>query len=205
MHTLAVLAQKGGVGKSMIARSLAIAALLDGRKAAIVDADPQGTVTAWGKRREHAAPTVFPVGELAVGKAVAEAKRRGAGFVVIDTPPSIQPLINGAATAADTCLIVTGIFPEDIETVANVVQIVRALKKPCAILVNKTTRSHALTLARAALATFRLPVCPATISQLVSHPYASAEGLTASEREPGGKAALEIDAAWRWLRKEGIV
>ena len=189
----------------MVARSLAIAALIDGNKAAIVDADPQGTVTAWSKRREHEAPAVFPVGERAVGKAVADARRRGADFVAIDTPPSIQPLINGAATAADTCLIVTGIFPEDIETVANVVQIVRALNKPCAILINKTTRSHALTLARAALATFRLPVCPTTISQLVSHPYASAEGLTASEREPDGKAAFEIGTAWRWLQKEGIV
>ena len=205
MTVLAVLAQKGGVGKSMMARSLAVAALIDGKKAAIVDADPQGSVSAWGRRREQPVPGIFTVDEMAVGKAVAEAKKRGAAFIAIDTPPSIQPVINSSAMAANTCLIVTGIFPEDIETVANVVQIVRTLKKPTAIIINKTTRSQALTLARTALGTFRLPVCPIPISQLVSHPYASAEGMTAQEREPDSKAAQEIAAAWKWLAKEGIV
>ena len=52
MLVVAILAQKGGVGKSMLARSLAVQALLDGRKTAVLDADPQGTVLAWGKRRQ---------------------------------------------------------------------------------------------------------------------------------------------------------
>ena len=39
MKVLAVLAQKGGVGKSAVARSLAVAALMDGRPTAIIDAD----------------------------------------------------------------------------------------------------------------------------------------------------------------------
>jgi len=34
MKVIAVLAQKGGVGKSMLTRSLAVQALIDGRKAA---------------------------------------------------------------------------------------------------------------------------------------------------------------------------
>ena len=54
MQVLAILAQKGGVGKSMLARSLAVQGLLDGVRAAILDADPQGTVVAWSRRRhEH--------------------------------------------------------------------------------------------------------------------------------------------------------
>ncbi len=51
MIVISILAQKGGVGKSMLARSLAVQGLLDGRKTALIDADPQGTVTAWSKRR----------------------------------------------------------------------------------------------------------------------------------------------------------
>ena len=52
MNILSVLSQKGGTGKSHTVRSLAITALIDGRKVAIIDADPQGTVVAWGKRRQ---------------------------------------------------------------------------------------------------------------------------------------------------------
>ena len=58
MIVVSILAQKGGVGKSMLARSLAVQGLLDGRKTALIDADPQGTVTAWGKRRQLDVPAV---------------------------------------------------------------------------------------------------------------------------------------------------
>ena len=51
MLVLAILAQKGGVGKSMLARSLAVQGLMDGMKTAILDADPQGTVVSWSRRR----------------------------------------------------------------------------------------------------------------------------------------------------------
>lgn len=204
MRTVAVLAQKGGVGKSMMARSMAVCALGDGLRTVLIDADPQATVVAWGKRREHAVPAILQVAEQSIGRAVAEAKGRGADLVVVDTPPSVQAVISNAAGVADSCIIVTGIFPEDIETVGAVVQLVRAVRKPAVIVINKTTRSQALTLARTALATFRLPLCPITLSQLVSHPYAAAEGLTASEREPGSKAATELAQVWAWLKKEGI-
>ena len=56
VHILAVLSQKGGTGKSHTVRSLSVAGILDGRRAAIIDADPQATVVAWGKRRKHNAP-----------------------------------------------------------------------------------------------------------------------------------------------------
>ena len=64
MLVVAVVAQKGGVGKSMLARSLAVQGLIDGRKTALIDADPQGTVTAWGKRRRHDAPAIVALGRV---------------------------------------------------------------------------------------------------------------------------------------------
>ena len=205
MTVLAVVSQKGGVGKSQCVRSLAVAALIDGRKAAIVDADPQGTIVAWGKRRQQPVPGIFPVAEMSISKAVAEAKRRGAEFVVIDTPPSTQPIINSAAGAADSCLIVTGVGIEDLEAIAPTAQIARALKKPAAIILNKTSRNATLNLAKAALGTFRIPVCPITISQLVAHQYAASSGETAQEYDSSSKAAQEIEQAYQWLKSQGIV
>jgi chromosome partitioning protein len=205
MQVLAILAQKGGVGKSMLARSLAVQALIEGQKAAIIDADPQGTVIAWGRRRTFPAPAVLPLGSRTIPDAVAELKTRGAEFVVIDTPPHAQPIINLAAKAASTALLVTGPYPEDLEQVGVVAGIVQVLSIPAGIILNKTpAKAHALTLARAALAAFRLPICPTAITQLVSHPYASAEGLTAQEREPDSRATAELADAWAWL-KEGLL
>jgi len=206
MIIISILAQKGGVGKSMLARSLAVQGLMDGRRAALIDADPQGTVTAWGKRRKLGVPTVLELGGSTLTDLLADLQGRGAEIVIIDTPPHSQPIINLAAGVSSLALIVTGPYPEDLEQVGAVTSIVKNLGKPTAILLNKTPpRAQALTLARSALATFALPTCPTAITQLVTHPYASAEGLTAQEREPGGKAATELGEVWQWLKQQRMI
>ena len=76
MLVISILAQKGGVGKSMLARSLAVQGLLDGRKTALIDADPQGTVTAWSKRRSLDVPAVVALGASTLAIILAELQRK---------------------------------------------------------------------------------------------------------------------------------
>ena len=47
MRSVAVFSQKGGSGKSTVAIHLAVMAAR-GHRVLLVDADPQGTVAAWG-------------------------------------------------------------------------------------------------------------------------------------------------------------
>ena len=79
MLVLAVIAQKGGVGKSMLARSLAVQGLIDGLKTAILDADPQGTVLAWSRRRTLSAPAVMALDGKTITAAVSQFAARGVG------------------------------------------------------------------------------------------------------------------------------
>src|SRR3954447_16959895 len=205
MKILAVLSQKGGTGKSHTARSLAVAGILDGRKVALIDADPQGTVVAWAKRRKHNVPHVVALGSQTIASQIDALKGRGAELIVIDTPPHAQPIINMAAEASTACLIITGAFLEELETVAAVASIARSLHRPAAIALNRVGRSHALTLARTALGTLGIPVCPTAMAQLITHAYASAEGQTANERDPNGKAASEVIDVYQWLKKEALI
>jgi len=201
MKVLGILAQKGGVGKSAVARSLAVAALADGLPTAILDADPQGTVVRWGQRRDDTAPTVIGLEHGALSDQLSKLARRGARLVLIDTPPHAQATIALAAEACDAVLLVTGPFPEDLEAIGATVAIVRALGRPAGIVLNKCPpRAAATALARAALTIFELPIWSGQITQLMSHPYAAAEGLTASEREPDSKAAIEIAGVWSWVK-----
>jgi hypothetical protein len=50
-----------------------------------------------------------------------------------------------------------------------------------------------------------MPTCPTALTHLMSHPYASAEGQTAQEREPKSKAAAELAEVWAWLKSNIIV
>ncbi|MFL5283101.1 MAG: hypothetical protein ACJ8AW_19435 [Rhodopila sp.] len=206
MKTLAVVSRKGGSGKSHLARAISVEALLNRKRAAIIDTDEQGTVVLWGKRRPHGAPTILAINEGAVEKHLAALKKAKAEIVLIDTPPNVAPIINIAIQQADAAVIVSGVYPEDLEQVGVVAEMLRRLKKPTGIVLNRVpSGAAALNAARNALTTFRLPICPTAIYQRVTHPYASAEGLTASEREPGGKAADELHKMYAWLEKEGFV
>lgn len=201
MKILSVLARKGGVGKSLVVRSLAVQALLDGKKAAILDADPQETIVSWSRRRQLTAPFILGLGSRPMRDALRELEERGGDIAFIDTPPHAQPTINIAAELAHVCLLVTGPYPEDLEQVGAVASIVSSLSRAAGIILNKSPpKTHALTLARAALTTFKIPTCPTSITQLVGHPYASAEGLAIQEREPDSKGAREIAAVWEWVK-----
>ena len=201
MIVYSIIARKGGVGKSLVARSLAVQALMEGRKAAIIDADPQETIVSWGRRREPTAPLIISAAGRTIPVALREVEERGGDVVFIDTPPHAQPIINIAAEAATACLLVTGPYPEDLEQVGAVAAIVTGLGKPAGIILNKTPpKAQALTLARSALATFQMPTCPTSITHLVAHPYASAEGMTIQEREPRSRGAAEIAAVWGWVQ-----
>jgi len=188
------------VGKSLLARSLAVAGLFDEARTAIIDADPQGSILNWVERREQPAPRVFPVKDTL--DATIKAMRQGKpDFVFIDTPPSVHPIIATAVGLADLALIVTGPYPEDLAAIGSSVQVVKGTNKRGGIILNRTpTRSSALALARGALEVFQLPVCPTAIVQRVAHPYAASTGQTAQEWEGEGPAAKEMEQVWTWVK-----
>ena len=52
MHTIAVISQKGGVGKTTLAIHLAVAAERAGKTTVLVDLDPQASAATWKDLRQ---------------------------------------------------------------------------------------------------------------------------------------------------------
>ncbi len=60
MYKIAVVMEKGGVGKTTVALNLAVAAVQKGRKVAVIDIDQQATASKWTDRRTEEQPWVVP-------------------------------------------------------------------------------------------------------------------------------------------------
>ena len=104
-RTIAVASSKGGTGKTTILSNLATLAAAAGRDVAMIDTDPQKTLSRfWQLRGEPKAPRLVEVrGSLAATVARLEESR--VDFIFIDTPPSLNLLTLNALCASNSVLI----------------------------------------------------------------------------------------------------
>ena len=102
---VALLNQKGGVGKTTLALHLAGAWAAQGKRITVIDADPQGSALDWSAQRaKEAVPRLFGVIGLARDTLHREAPElaRDADHVVIDGPPRVAGLLRSALLAASS-------------------------------------------------------------------------------------------------------
>lgn len=203
MKTVAILSQKGGVGKTTIALHLAVAAEHDRKPTVIVDLDPQASASTWKDLRETDAPLVQPAQANRLAPVLATAKKQGAKFVVIDTSPNSESASLTAARAADLVLIPCRPHLLDLKAIHSSIEIARLAKKPFFVVVNAVPPRGSLGAeAKAAIATYGAEVAPAHLSMRAAYYHCLVNGQVAQEYEPHGRAAEEANMLYKWLRKQ---
>src|SRR5271155_3364564 len=122
MLTISLIAQKGGTGKTTVARCLAVAFERAGTAAAILDMDPQASATLWARRREAQLPEVIPT-VLPLLREALKAAEKSVEVVIIDTPPKNADVAIEAAKVSDLIIIPCRPQIDDIETLPATKQI----------------------------------------------------------------------------------
>jgi chromosome partitioning protein len=198
---IALLNQKGGVGKTTLATHLAGEFARHGRSVIMIDADPQGSALDWSQRRkERRYPRLFGVVGLPRETLHLEAPElaRNADCVFIDGPPRVTALARSALLAADLVLIPVQPSPYDVwaslEMVALVTeaQTYRPALQAAFVINRRVTRTIIGREARGALATRRLPTLYSELHQRIVFAESVALGLVAAELDPASAAAREI-------------
>jgi chromosome partitioning protein len=146
LRIIAVVSQKGGAGKSTIARLLAVEAARSNRRAKIADLDlMQGTSVNWNMRRQKAerAPAV----DVQTFGAVDQAVRAAAGFdlLVFDGAPHASTQTAQAAKVAQLVIIPTKTTLDDLTAAVGLARelVAKGMTSPEHILfvLNQTTDS----------------------------------------------------------------
>jgi chromosome partitioning protein len=203
MKTVAIVSQKGGVGKTTVALHLAVAAERDGKPAVIIDLDPQASAATWKDLREDETPIVQPAQVNRLGVILAEAEKQGAAFVVIDTSPNSESSSLSAARAADLVLIPCRPHLLDLKAIGSSIELARLAKKPFAVVVNAVPpRGGLASEADMAIGTYDAPIAPVHLSMRAAYYHCLVNGQVAQEYEPLGKAAEEAHELYKWVRKQ---
>jgi chromosome partitioning protein len=202
MHTVAILSQKGGTGKTTLTLHLAVASERAGQPAAVIDLDPQASAAGWKDSRPSESPVVVPVPSTRLPQALGAAREGGAALTLIDTAPHATEVALAAAEAADLVLIPCRAGILDLRAIGTTVRAVRLASKPAYVVLNAMPprAPNVLADARGAVAIHGLDVAPVTMQQRAAYAHSLTAGLTAQEYEPSGKAAEEITQLYAWLR-----
>jgi len=195
MLTCAVIAEKGGVGKTTVALAIAVAAVRKGETVAVLDLDPQATASRWTDRREAAQPWVTPVPAARLRAAIDQAKAQGVTFLVIDVAPHAGADAAEAARAADVVLVVSEPHLFALETLEKMRDLLKIAGGPVAAVVLNKVGIQGKEGEQAAefVTSLGFVPCPVFLHQRAAHRHAGNLGQTAQEFEPDGKAASEIE------------
>ncbi|WP_437956872.1 ParA family partition ATPase [Sorangium sp. So ce119] len=198
---IALTGQKGGIGKSTTAVSLAMAALAKGRRVLLVDADPQGTVRTWGDvaaEAGHEIPTVMAMGASMHKPGQLPEVAAAYDLTVIDCPPRHGEIARSALMIADVAVYPCGPTAADAWALTAAIEVFReaaALRsglKGCILITRKQGRTALGKSARAVLETSGLPVLATELGYRIAYQESLACGQGVTGYAPRDTAAREI-------------
>lgn len=193
MKTLAIISQKGGVGKTTLATALAVAAERAGKIAAVFDLDPQASAAFWKDTRTADTPAVVAIPPSRLQHVLKAAADTGCDLAIIDAPPLAKDIAFEAAQHADFILIPTRPAVLDVMAMTKTLELVAHYQRPSAVVLTFCPiQGREIADTEAAVKQLGAAISPVRIHNRVAYSRAQQTGLTAQEFEPDGKAAEEI-------------
>ena len=204
MKCVAVVALKGGTGKTTVSVNLAARAHQAGLRVMLTDMDPQASAADWAKARGRAGPTTAPIKVGSLFPVQFTAANAGYDLMVIDTRASSQMDTVAAVKSADLSLIVVRPTVIDLRAIAATVELLRPLRRPAAFVINQAPSQRVgrdpvmVSEAIELLMSYGLAVAPVGLRARQVYQTTFSQGRTPYEDDPASAAGVEVDRLWAY-------
>ncbi len=208
MKVIAILNQKGGVGKTTLSINLARAIQLAGCKIVLIDADPQGSSRDWNSANGG---SILPVLGLDRKTIEADIKNiQGYEYAIIDGAPQLREMAVAAIKAADIVLIPVQPSPLDIWATSDLIELIKerqaiADKPKAAFIVSRQIQNTQVGKdVRDVLSQSGLKVFDNGTFQRVAYSDSLATGSTALDITGKAKEEMELitNELWEFINAE---
>ena len=200
MRIMAFASQKGGSGKTTLAGHIAVQAERAGAgPVAMIDADPQGSLSEWWNDRRAETPIFAQTFISRLNEDLRKMRDLGIELLIFDTPPAITATIEQVVRVCDLVVIPTRPSPHDLRAAGATVDIVENLGKTLVFVVNGATPRASITAEAAIALSQHGTVAPVTIHHRTEFAASMIDGRTVMECSGNPRSADEITQLWDYL------
>ncbi|MDR2780930.1 MAG: AAA family ATPase [Holosporaceae bacterium] len=199
---IAILNQKGGVGKTTLSVHIASTLALAGNRVLLIDADAQRCALEWAASREM--KSIFSV--VGISKNIIHKEipllKPNYDYIVIDGPPRVYDVARSAIAASDIILIPVQPSLYDVWSAKEVVDLINEVKEPlqaykkikAAFIINRKIFNTIIgrDVVEALEQYKNVPVLSSCITQRIVYAEMAARGTTAVEDDPESNGGKEI-------------